>query len=186
MDSLDIFICLTNKDNASIHKGLRLLFRRIFNGRIHECMEAYLTNMYLFCLHKDEKDLYKLRPIGVPTALRRIITNHIARSYRRKFSFDLLPFNYAIGIDSGMDFVVKASQLSVEKYITSKQNKGEAPSRCFVSLDLKNMFNELSREKIFEIVEHKYPELPPLSPCFTESPALSSSKWTMASGTPSP
>ena len=54
-----------------------------------------------------------------------------------------------------MDFVVKASQISVKKYITSKQKQGEAPSRSFVSLDLRNMFNELSREKIFEIVEHK-------------------------------
>ena len=61
----------------------------------------------------------------MPTALRRIITNHIARAYRRKFAMDLLPFNYAIGIDSGMDFVVKASQLSVEKYITSKQKKAK-------------------------------------------------------------
>ena len=106
-------------------------------------------NTYLFCLHKDGKDLSKLRPIGVPTALQCIITNHIARAYRRKFASDLLPFNYAIGIDSGMDFVMKASQLSVKKYITSQQKQGEAPSRCFVSLDLKNMFNELSHEKIF-------------------------------------
>ena len=63
-------------------------------------MESYLTNTYLFCLHRDEKDLSKLRLIGVPTALQRIITNHIAQAYRRKFAFDLLPFNYAIGIDS--------------------------------------------------------------------------------------
>ena len=91
-------------------------------------MEPYLTDMYLFCLHKDEIDLSKLRPIRVPTALQRIITNHIAQAYRRKFAFDLLPFNYAIRIDSGMDFVVKASQLSVKKYITSKQKQGEAPS----------------------------------------------------------
>ena len=54
------------------------------------------------------------------TALRYIIANHIAQSYCRNFALDLLPFNYAINVDSGMDVVVKASQLSVEKYITSK------------------------------------------------------------------
>ena len=64
----------------------------------------------------------------MPTALWCIVTNHIAQSYRRKFALDLLPFNYAIGIDSGIDFVVKTSQLSVEKYITNKQKEGEAPS----------------------------------------------------------
>ena len=125
-------------------------------------MEPYLTNTYLFCLHKDESNPSKLRPIGVPTALRRIITSHIAKSYRRRFALNLLPFNYAIGIDGGMDFVVKASQLAVDKYITSNQTKGDSPSRCYISLDLKNMFNELSREKIFEVVSTKYPELLPL------------------------
>ena len=50
----------------------------------------------------------------------------------------------------------------MDKYITSKQKKSESPSRCFVSLDLKNMFNELSREKIFQVVKSKYPELLPL------------------------
>ena len=84
-------------------------------------MHGTLSDQYVpFCLHKDEKDLSKLQPIGVPTPLQRIITNHIAWAYRRKFALDLLPFNYAIGIDSGMFFVVKASQLSVEQYITSK------------------------------------------------------------------
>ena len=60
VDSVNICICLANKDDASIHKGLRLLFRRIFNGHIDACMEPYLTNTYLFCLYKDEMDPSKL------------------------------------------------------------------------------------------------------------------------------
>ncbi|KAL7523745.1 hypothetical protein ACHAXR_000310, partial [Thalassiosira sp. AJA248-18] len=75
---------------------------------------------------------------------------------------DLLPFNFAVGIDSGMDFIVKSSQLAVEKYITTPQNKGRAPSRVFISLDLVNMFNELSRDTVFDIITSKYPELLPL------------------------
>ena len=121
MGSLNIFIRLANNDDASIHNGLRILFQRIFNRRIDTCMEPYLTNTYLFCVYKDETDHSKLWHIGVPTALQRIITNHTARSYNQKFSLDLLPFNCAIGIDSDIDFVMKASQLSAEKYITNKQ-----------------------------------------------------------------
>ena len=113
MDSLDVFIRLVNKDNSAIHKGLRLLFQCIFNGCIDACIEPYLTNTYLFYLYKDEMDLSKLQPIGVPSALWRIIINHTARSHHRKFVLDLIPSNYAIGIGSGMDFVVKASQFSV-------------------------------------------------------------------------
>ena len=94
---------------------------------------------------------------------------------------DLLP-NYAIGINRCMDFVVKASQLPVEKYTTNKQKQSDAPPRCFVALDLKNMFNELSREKIFEIVKHKYPELLPLVPVLYREPGavffkMDDGKW---------
>ena len=61
-----------------------------------------------------------------------------------------------------MNFVIKASQLSVEKHITLPQKAGHAPSRCFVSLDLKNMFNEISWDKIFEVVEENFPKILPL------------------------
>ena len=56
----------------------------------------------------------------------------------------MLPFNLAVGIDGGMVFIVKAAQLSVEKYITNRQLNNQAPTRCLISLDLKNMFNEMS------------------------------------------
>ena len=74
----------------------------------------------------------------------------------------MLPYNFAVGIDNGMDFVLKASQLAVEKYITKKEKKGQPPSCCFISLDLSNMFNEISRDIFLEIIERKYPELLPL------------------------
>ena len=162
MDSQDIFIRLAKQNNASNNKAIRHLFQHIFNGNVHPCMEPYFNNTYLFCLHKDENDPDKIRPIGIPTALRRIITSHTARMYRRKFARHLMPFNFAIGIENGMDFVVKASQLAIEKYITLPQLHGLAPSRCFVSLDLTNMFNSVSREKLFQIIRRKYPELLPL------------------------
>ncbi|KAL7524723.1 hypothetical protein ACHAXR_000688, partial [Thalassiosira sp. AJA248-18] len=55
-----------------------------------------------------------------------------------------------------MDFIVKSSQLAVEKYISILQKEGRAPSRVFISLDL------LSRDTVFEIITSKYPELLPL------------------------
>ena len=75
---------------------------------------AILTNTYLFCLYKDETDPTKLRPIGVPMAIRWIITNHIAQTFRRFFARHLLTYNFAVGIDTGIDFVMKASQLVVK------------------------------------------------------------------------
>ena len=161
MDSLDLFIRLVNIDCPKINQSLRLFYTRIYNGRVPKCIEAYFINTYLFCLSKDEKDPTKLRPIGVPTAIRRIITNHLAKYFRRRFARDLLPFNFAVGIDNGMDFVVKSLQLTMEKYITNPQSEGKAPSRAFISLDLANMFNEISRDYIFNIVTKRYPDLLP-------------------------
>mgnify|MGYP007103437133 CR=1 FL=1 len=132
-----------NRNCNKVNKALRSLFRRFYNGKVMDCIKPYLTNTYLFCLHNDESDPTKLRPIGVPTAIRRIIANHVARTYRRRFAQHLLPHNFAVGIDNGMDFVVKANQLGVEKYITNKLKAGDAPSHCFISLDLTNMFNDL-------------------------------------------
>ena len=91
-----------------------------------------------------------------------IIINHLARTFRRRFANHLLPYNYAVGVDGGMDFVIKASQLAVEKYITTPQQSGQAPSRCYISLELKNMFNEISRDKILQVVRDKFPEMLPL------------------------
>jgi len=78
-------------------------------------LKRYFTDVYLYCLHKDPKDTTKLHPLGIPTAIRHLITSHVARTLRDKFSSHLLPFNYAVGVPNGSDFVVKAMQLSKKK-----------------------------------------------------------------------
>ncbi|KAL7528024.1 hypothetical protein ACHAXR_002233, partial [Thalassiosira sp. AJA248-18] len=167
MDSIDIFIRLVKKDDNKINKALRLLFRRIYNGQVHSSIIPYLTNtyFYLFCLYKDVTvtDPTQLRPIGVPTAIRRIITNHVANATRTGFARHLAPSNLAVGVNAGgMDFIVKASQLATERCITGPQCRGEAPTRSFVFLDLVNMFNEVSREVVFDIIRVKFPHVLPL------------------------
>ena len=55
-------------------------------------------DVYLFCLHKDPTDASKLRPLGIPTAMRRIIARHVAQYFKPKFADYLLPINFAVGI----------------------------------------------------------------------------------------
>ena len=69
-------------------------------------------------------------------------------------------------LSNGMDFVVKATQLQIDRFITQPQACGTSPSRCHISLDLKNMFNELSREEIFKAVQDEFPELYSLTALF--------------------
>jgi hypothetical protein len=163
MDSMDIFVTLAKSQSDEVHSQLTSFFTRIYNGEVHDLIVPYLTSTYLFCLHKDLDDPTKLQPIGVPTAIRRILASHVAKTFRNTFARHLLPYNYAIGVPNGMDFVVKATQLQVDRFITQPQLRGDSPSRCLVSLDLKNMFNEISREKIFEIITAHFPELLPLT-----------------------
>jgi len=54
--------------------------------------------------------------------IRRAVQVHVAHTLRDKFASHLLPFNYAVGIPNGSDFVVKAMQLSIKKFIDTPKN----------------------------------------------------------------
>jgi hypothetical protein len=49
--------------------------------------------------------------LGFLTAICQIITNHITHSLCSKFASHLLPYNFAVGIEDSMNFVIKAFQL---------------------------------------------------------------------------
>jgi hypothetical protein len=163
MDSMDTFVTLAKSTDTSTHDELTTLFTRFYNGQVHPTIVPFFTSTYLFCLEKDPSDKSKLRPIGVPTAIRRLLASHIAKSFRVQFARHLLPFNYAIGVPGGMDFIVKSIQLQVDRFITQPQLAGDSPTRCLISLDLRNMFNEISRDDILDIIEADFPELLPLA-----------------------
>jgi hypothetical protein len=116
----------------------------IYKNNLPESIKRYFTDVYLFCLHKDPKDATKLRPLGIPTAIQRLIASHIAHMLRTKFTNHLFPYNYAVGVPDGSDFVVKAMQLAIEKYINNPQQSGKLPTRAAIFFDLTNQFNSVS------------------------------------------
>jgi hypothetical protein len=83
----------------------------------------------------------------------------VLSEYSSSFAEYLLPFNFAAGIGGGCDVIVKTLQLAVDKYIAQKEKDGELPSRALVSLDIKNMFNAVSHERLREIISAKFPTL---------------------------
>ena len=106
-DSVNAFIDLANLNIASVNDDLRRLFNLVFRGLLPPEIAIYFTDAYLFLLHKDPDDPTKLRPIAIPSGMRRITTSHTMTSYRQLFAIDMLPLNYAIGVDDGMDFIIK-------------------------------------------------------------------------------
>ena len=72
-----------------------------------------------------------------------------------------MPYNYAIGVKGGTNFINHTLKCEIEKYIYRPKNKSQyhPPTRCLVSLDITNMFNEVSRQKATEIIRRHFPHL---------------------------
>jgi hypothetical protein len=151
-DSINSFIELVKLNDIIINQNLQRIFMLVYQGQIPTTARHFFTDTYLFCLHKDQHDKRKLRPIGIPTAIRRIMATHVANTWKDKFALHLLPYNYAVGIPNGMDFIIKSMQLSIEKFIDTPQQQQLTPSRAAIFVDLSNMFNSVSRAELFDII----------------------------------
>jgi len=80
-----------------------------------------------------------------------------------------------------MDFIIKAMQLSIERHIINRQKESKLPTRAAVFVDLTNMFNLVSREELFDIIDTHFPELTPLTTLIYEAPADVHFKWKTSS-----
>ena len=164
-DSLDLYIKTARRLNLSkdddLEKARRLakLFSNVANSDIPKGFQAVLRKTYLVALEKDPDDRLKLRPLGVPSAIRRIATAAVLSEYSSVLAEHLLPYNFAIGVSGGCDVVIKTMQLGVDKYITERESSRQLPTRALVSLDLVNMFNAVSREELREIISNDFPAL---------------------------
>ncbi len=116
-------------------------------------------------------------PIGIPTAVRRIIATHVARQWKDKFALHLLPYNYAVGVPNGMEFIIKTMQLSIEQFIHHNQEVNSLPTRAAVFVDLTNMFNSVARDELFNIIHLDFPELTNLIELFYNKPGNVHYKW---------
>jgi len=112
-DSIDLFKELIKQPIPSIKPDLHYIFDLIYQNKLPQSIKRYFTDVYLFCLHKDPTDTTKLCPLGIPTTIRRLTASHAAHALKEKFASHLLPYNYAVGIPNGSNFVVKAMQLSI-------------------------------------------------------------------------
>ena len=101
---------------------------------------------------KSEFDPTKLRPLGIPSALRQIAARVILHLFCSRFAEYLLSFNYASGVNGGMDFIISTIRLSTENYINKRQDEGLLPTRILLSIAIKNMFNSMSRQKLPHII----------------------------------
>ena len=189
-DSLDIYIKSARRIDLAHEKGqqqaeaLAGFFTKIINGDVPNEFKHFLRQTYLVALEKDPEDKTKLRPLGVPSAIRRIAGIVVLAEYSSTFAEHLLPFNFAVGVGGGCDVIIKTLQLAVDKYITQREKNGDLPSRSLVSLDIRNMFNAVSRERLREIIAEKFPSLEPFADLIYEEAGetfvrLEDGTWTI-------
>ena len=62
-----------------------------------------------------------------------------------------------------VDIIIKTVQLVIDKYIIKEEANGELPSRALVSLDIRNMINAVSRERLHEIIAEHFLKLEPFA-----------------------
>ena len=135
-------------------------------------MKQYYNGGFLFGLHKDIFDKKKLRPVVVGGSWRRAFTSTVIKENTKLFTEYLAPFNYAIGVKGGSNFVYHTTSLEIDKYITRNINemKNNPPSRCLISMDIRNMFNEISRERALDIINTHFPQLSQIAKTLLSEP----------------
>jgi hypothetical protein len=83
-DSIDIFIDGVNANIPYVPTDLNFIFNQIYQNNLPPESN---------CLHEDPNDKTKLHPLGIPTAIRRLMASHVAHTFRKKIARHMLPFN---------------------------------------------------------------------------------------------
>jgi hypothetical protein len=174
-DSTNIFAALVQANIPQVNEDLQYIFNQIYTNNIPSTIKHFFSDVYLFCLHKDPNDATKLCPLGIPTAIIRIIAHQVAKYFKPKFAEYLLHYNFAVGIPHGGATIVNAIQLAVKKYITNNEKQGLPPTCAAVFFDLSNnMFNNISRVEFLDVISTSFPELIHLSNYSTKTLVQSS------------
>jgi hypothetical protein len=178
LDSIDLSIALVKKAPPPVKNDISFIFDQIYKNNIPATIRRFFMDMYLFCLHKDPSDHSKLRPLGIPTAIRRLVATHVTRTLKSKFAAHVFLYNFVVSIKDGSSFVIKAMQLAVEKFTNSPQRTNQLPSRAAVFFDLTNQFNSVScHEFIDTIIRLHFPELLLLTTLFYANASTVHHKW---------
>lgn len=145
------------------------LIEYVLAGQIPQCLRQSFSSMYFLALYKDPKDETKLCPLGIGTALRQIIAAHLCSVYQHRSAAHLLPYNWAIGVMGGTDFVINAMQVQVDQFVNPQDAAAYDASnaelfldprrlltRALVALNIKNMFNSVSQKRCREVLVARF------------------------------
>jgi len=125
-------------------------------------VQAILSYNESASLFKDPTDTNAIRPIGIGVAWRRIATAHAVSVSKDKIASYLLPTQFAIGINGGIDLITHTMQIQADRYLSRNTSNTLPPTRAILMLDLANMFNSISMARARELIYLHFPFLLPL------------------------
>jgi hypothetical protein len=167
-------------------------FTRIINGEVPEQFKQFLRQIYLVALETRNK-IPRIKPssgysAGIPSALHRISAILVLKEFNSAFAQHISPFDFAIGIGIGLgggyDVVIKTLQLAINKYIIDNELSNELLSWVLVSLDIRSMFNAISRERLREVIAEKFLSLEPFSDLIYDYDGAGETLVKLENGTP--
>jgi hypothetical protein len=121
----------------------------------------HFSASYFIALHKDVLDDTKLRPIGIGTHLCHILGTLESHHHLADFAASLWPFQFAIGIPSGMQLLTHSIQNLLFKYLPGSPTTTTS-SRALAFIDKTNMFNKCSRLNCKHQLDQALPDMVPI------------------------
>ena len=109
--------------------------------------------------------------------MRRIIASHVADYNQQWFAMMVVPHNYAVGVDGGMDVIIESMQLYIGKYIEHPQKEERLPTHAVVFADISSVYNRVSSEELMDIIQTDYSKLLSLVYLFYGSPGSIHHHW---------
>ncbi|MGH7973966.1 MAG: hypothetical protein ACREBR_00470, partial [bacterium] len=134
---------------------------QVLENKLTKEANVFFTSNRLIALHKSPVDDLKLRPIAIGSALRRLVCGHISRVHRPYFAKFLAPYQWGIGVPNGMEFIYHTTKRLVDRYVSRSEEemRTNPPTRALLQLDLRNMFNSVSRKKARQMIRLHFPQL---------------------------
>ena len=131
-------------------------------GEIPERLKLDYTGGWVSALYKDfENDPDRLRPIVHVTGIRQASESFIAFMLKSRMVEAVLPQNFAIMIDNGLQLLALSMMLETENYIKRDPFKMDMnkPTHMLFKINFTRIFNILTREVAAAEIGKPLPEL---------------------------
>ncbi|MDP3213170.1 MAG: reverse transcriptase family protein [Deltaproteobacteria bacterium] len=125
----------------------------ILKGRLPEGAVECFANCRLIPLKKGEDDV---RPIAIASCLRRLTSRLVCSKNAADFQAYFKPVQFGVAIRGGAEAIIHYTRAHLKR----------EPDHCLVQVDIKNAFNQVSRQSFFETLAQDFPSLFRYAKCF--------------------